>query len=305
MKIVCATDMLAKGESAMDRAEMLAHALGADLSLLHVLPPTESRRVQEQDLQRVSDRLKFRAGSALWRYGRQPNVYVRAGNPTRVLLESMKELAPDLIVIGSHREQPAWDALVGTTVGKLLSARQCPVLIVDRWAYGAYRNIVLALDRTKASAETVRVAEALILRDGACATIVHAYQAPYTGMLVSARVAATVVSDYSEGWNQEAETALLALLREASNDLSRYEIVLEPATPTVGIQNVVSRLNPELLIMGTRGYGRLGRALIGSVASRVLATARCDVLVVPDQVVSVKGARARVDRSALDVSIGV
>ena len=39
MKILCATDLLPKSESAIDRAGMLSDLLNADLSLLHVVMP--------------------------------------------------------------------------------------------------------------------------------------------------------------------------------------------------------------------------------------------------------------------------
>jgi nucleotide-binding universal stress UspA family protein len=86
-----------------------------------------------------------------------------------------------------------------------------------------------------------------------------------------------------------------------SNDFSRYELVIENATPSAAIQKVVRRVRPDLLVVGTRGRGRLGRAVLGSVANRVLATARCDVLVVPDRAEGATARRDRIDRRSLDV----
>ena len=110
----------------------------------------------------------------VWRYGPPPNVHVRTGSPTQVLIETMKEWGPDLIVLGRHRQRPAWDFLVGTIATRMLSERKCPVLIVDNMPYDAYRNIVVALDGTKFSTDALRVAEAWFVKDGVRATIVHA-----------------------------------------------------------------------------------------------------------------------------------
>src|SRR5665213_355759 len=178
MKILCATDLLPTSASAIDRAGMLSDRLGADLSLLHVVRPTESDRMLQQDLERAKRELKFRVGPALWRYDAPPSVHVGVGNPTRVVIETLKELAPDLIVLGRHRQRPAWDSLAGTMAARVLSERRYPVLIVDRAAWTAYHNIVLALDCTTASAEALRVAEGLVLVDGVRTVIVHAYQPP-------------------------------------------------------------------------------------------------------------------------------
>ena len=171
--------------------------------------------------------------------------------------------------------------------------------------WGAYRNIVLALDRTSAAVGAVRAAEAIVLEDGVRAALVHAYQPPYDGMLASVGIAARTVSKYSKGWSDEARTVMRALLTDVSNDFSRYELVIHNATPMAAIKKVVQRLNPELLVLGTRGRGWLGRTLLGSVANRVLATARCDVLVVPDQTVSLTSRNRRLDRRSLDVITGV
>jgi len=305
MKILCATDLLPTSESAIDRAGMLADQLGADLSILHVVRPTESDWLLQQDLERASRDLKFRVGLALWRYDTLPNIHVRAGNPTRVLIETLKELAPDLIVLGRHRQRGAWDSLAGTMAARVLSERRYPVLIVDGMAWHAYHNIVLALDWTTASVEALRVAEALVLKDAVRSVIVHAYQPPYDGMLTSAGIAGDVVTRYSEARSHEAEATLRARLMATSNDFSRYELIVENATPSAAIQKVVRRMRPDLLVLGTRGRGRLGRAVLGSVSNRVLATARCDVLVVPDRTESVTARRDRVDRRSLDVIAGV
>jgi universal stress protein E len=304
MKILCATDLLPKSESAIDRAGMLAEHLGADLSLLHVVRPTESDQMLEQDVQRASRQLKFRAGLVLWRYGPLPNVHVQAGNPTRVLLDTMKELKPDLIVLGRHHRRPARDSLVGTIAARVLSERQCPVLIVERMAWDAYCNIVLALDRTKASVEAVRLTESMVLKDGMRAMIIHVHQMTYDGVLTSAEIAGSVGSEYFAAVSLSARAALRALLIDVSNDPSRYGLVIEDGTPAEAIQKVVRRLNPDLLVMGTRGHGRLRRALLGSVANRVLATARCDVLVVPERA-DVTSRRERIDHRSLDVVTGV
>ncbi len=304
MKILCATDLLPKSESAIDRAGMLAEHLGADLSLLHAAPPTESDQMLEQDVQRASRQLKFRAGQALWRYGPLPSVHVRAGNPTRVLLDTMKELRPDLIVLGKHHRRTVWDSLFGTIAVRVLSARQCPVLIVQRMPLAAYRNVVLALDRTKASAEAVRVTESMVLKDGTSAKVIHAHQMTSDGMLTSAEVVGGVASEYFAAHRLAASGALRALLADVSNDPSRYRFAIEDGPPAEAIRNVVGHLNPDLLAMGTRGHGWLRRVLLGSVANRMLATIRCDVLVVPEPV-DVTSWREPIDHRSLDVITGV
>jgi universal stress protein E len=303
MKILCATDLLSKSDSAIDRAGMLADHLGADLLLLHAVSASESDRMQEGEMLRASELLSSRMSSSVWRFNPRSKVYVRAGSPTRVLIQTMRELQPDLIVLGRHRRS-AWDYVVGTMVTRILSEHKCPVLIVDNIPRDAYRNILLALDGTKVSLDALRVAEALVVKDGVRATIVHACRSPYDGALSSIGIAGDVVPRYSGEWTYDARSALRALLMNASNDFARYDLVADKAGPVATIQRVVRRLNPDLLVLGSHGRRRLGRALFGSVANRVMRTAGCDCLVVPDQSINIGWRAGRDARLSLNVVSG-
>jgi nucleotide-binding universal stress UspA family protein len=222
-----------------------------------------------------------------------------------MLIVTARKLHADLVVLGTHRERPVRDALAGTLAEQLLSELTCPVLIVHRMPWHAYRNVLLALDCSSASGMAVRAAEALVLTLGSRASVIHAYQPPHETKMVSAGIAGDVVDEYSTSWKQKTSTKLRDLLRKVSDDFSRYELIMENATTTDAIRRVVVRLNPDLLILGTRGRGRWRRALLGSVASQMLSSARSDVLVVPDHPIRARWRNARADRLALDVIPGI
>src|ERR1044071_6882071 len=97
-RLLCATDLLPKSEDAVDRAALLAQELGADLSLLHVVSPVTSERALEQSLQVAIARMKSRARPPLWSARTMPNVIVRAGNPGRVIPDTIAGEQPDLLI---------------------------------------------------------------------------------------------------------------------------------------------------------------------------------------------------------------
>lgn len=304
MRILCATDLLPKSESAINRAALLAEQLNADLSLLHVVRPSESDRMHEQDLRRASLQLKWRGRPPLWLGGPVPNVFLRAGRPAQILIQTAKDIHADLIVLGTHQNRSARDALVGTIAERVLSGYQCPVLIVRRKPDVPYRNVLLALDRSACSASALRAAEALILKEDVRATIVHAYEPPYEQMLMHVGIATNAITGYITSWRRAVTVALRDVLEKASNDFSRYELILKEAGPEAAVQNVADRLNPDLLVLGTRGHGRIRRALVGSIANRILATASTDVLVAPHGSKDVTARRQRLDRHSLEVIAG-
>ena len=280
-RLLVATDLLPKSEPAIDRAGILAREINADLSLLHVVSPTASPRVLEHSLQIAIARMKSRARPPLWRSGPMPNVVVRTGNPSRLILDTMAEERPDLLIVGPHRKRGVVDALEGTIAQKALSARKCPLLMVQRAAEAEYGNVLLALDASAESSGVVRAAEFLLRNAGARATVVHAWEPQYDGMLLSAGAGGADVVPYAHYPRHAATAAVRDLLRRESKDATRYEIVTAEGRPVPTIQRAIELHRPDLLIVGTRGNGPMRRAVLGSVANHLLRTVECDVLVVP------------------------
>jgi nucleotide-binding universal stress UspA family protein len=274
--------MLPKSEAALDRAGMLADDLGADLTLLHVVVPTNSERVLEQTLQMRCAHTKARAQPPMWRARTKPNVAVRTGNPARLIVDTLEQAKARLLVLGPHRKRPLRDTVEGTIVEKVLMAKRSPLLVVRKEPRGSYRRVLLAVDLSRGSASAVRAAESLVLAPETDAQIVHAHETPYEGILDYAGVGAEATTRYAMGWKREALQGIHGLLRSERANLGRYEIVIEEGQPAAAILGAIERYEPDLIVMGTRGRGRLRRALLGSVANRVLHELSCDALIVPD-----------------------
>jgi nucleotide-binding universal stress UspA family protein len=281
MRILCGTDLLPKSDSAIARAGIIARRLDAELTLLYVAPLTESQRLLVEDMERARKHLESLAQPSRWQHGPSPHVCVRSGRAARILIETATQLGAGLVVLGTHRERMG-DAIAGTLAERLLSKLRCPVLIVRRWPWHAYRNVLLALNRSHASANAVRAAEALVLPASARASVVYACRTPY-----------------------EQRKSLRDLLEGASDDPSRYDHILGNEGPTAAVQDVARLLRPDLVVVGTRGRGRWRRAWVGSVANRILSKASSDVLAVPDRPARPTWRNARTERLALDVVSGV
>ena len=271
MRILCATDLLPKSEAAVERAGMMARRLGARLCIVHVLSSERDERKASSALAQMEKRFRATLGNE----GIAPSVILRSGNLASQLTRVVLRIAPDLLVLGPRRRGTVRDRLGETLVESILSAHRCPLLIVKHRAAGDYRNILLALDLSPAAEEILRTAQSIVWESAVNTSIVHAFEPDY-GILPYIPRAIQSVGAANSPERAEAERALRRLLR-----LADCNLILSSAFPFEAIVNSVGRVQSDLLVMGTRGYGRLRRVLLGSIVRPVLDEVSCDVLLVP------------------------
>jgi nucleotide-binding universal stress UspA family protein len=152
--------------------------------------------------------------------------------------------------------------------------------MVQQSAGLAYRNVLLALDAAPASRFALRTAQSLVLRGRAQATVVHACGADH-GVLRPVGAEGVDTPTHIAWSPGEATEAMRALLEQEGADSTRYELVVAEGNPLRTIMRAIEMRKPDLLVMGTRGDGRMRRAVLGSVANQLLKVAACDVLIVP------------------------
>jgi nucleotide-binding universal stress UspA family protein len=187
------------------------------------------------------------------------------------------------------------DALAGTTAQRVLNARRIPVLIASQVPHGGYQRALVALDLSANSAEVLRAAEQLVSTSTTNSTVLYASELPYSGMLSYAGIDGITIDAYHGNWTQQARASVHEFRERESTNGARYRVVIDSAPAATTILRAVTERRPDLLVLGTQGRGRIGRALLGSVANEVLREAQCDVLIVP------KGSTRPPVRSVRDV----
>jgi nucleotide-binding universal stress UspA family protein len=94
---------------------------------------------------------------------------------------------------------------------------------------------------------------------------------------VRTMVGSKAVNDYH---GEEAEKVLLPIRRFLERKGIPFRSEWKAGEPAAQILATAKRSKAHLIVMGTHGYGMLGRAVMGSVAQRVLADADIPVLLV-------------------------
>jgi nucleotide-binding universal stress UspA family protein len=140
-----------------------------------------------------------------------------------------------------------------------------------------FLNILVAIDGSQHGAAALRTASQLAGEEHARLTLITAVPpAPAFAQLAAAGAAA--LADVEELMG-EAGKRIRRQVDELPDDLSVTSLVVAGHADQV----ILDRLREgqhDLLVMGTRGLGRVGSALLGSVSQAVLHQAEVPVLVV-------------------------
>jgi universal stress protein E len=273
-RMLCATDLSPRSERAVQRAALLASRFDAQLILLHVMAPDQlaERAVHVRDeiaKQLLSNRLPA---------VREPTIEVRAGDYVQTIAAVAKEIDVDLIILGSKPHRPL-APLIGATAERITRLARRPALIVNLEPRVRYDAVVIAADVSDAFIRVTRLAASLRLLEERSVTIVHGFESPYRGPLYAEGFDLHAAKRNTDEWERAARERLLLRLDSAGVERSRFRLVFQQTRPPRAIQRVIRRLQPELLIVGTKERAALNRVVRGSVANDVLRGLECDILV--------------------------
>ncbi|MET0292290.1 MAG: universal stress protein [Steroidobacteraceae bacterium] len=273
MHVLCATDLTPRSEAALRRAAALASRAGGSLTLLHVAGSLAASRKPNPKLTAVADSLTGPGAPRI-------DVLLRHGNVLDTIAHTAVTRAADLIVVAAPRARRL-DAIVGTSAERLIRGAARPVLVVRGGVNGHYEQVTIAAGLNSSTAAMLNAAVRLAGLDGAYATLVHALQLPYDGMMRIASLDETAIEQYQRGFKDVARNKLWQLALEAGlqSGRSRVDVRIQPAAQA--IRSVLEHDRPELLAIGANRWFLIKRLAMGSVADQVLRTAQCDVLVIP------------------------
>lgn len=138
LDILVGIDFSESSAGAMFHALALAERLGAVLHLCHVAPAQSNLTVptdmgfnlpaEFEDAQRLRERLE--SLRAMLGEKTPVDLHLRMGDPVRGLIDVIKELRPDLVVIGSHGRGAVMRMLLGSVSMQLIHRCPVPILVV-------------------------------------------------------------------------------------------------------------------------------------------------------------------------------
>ena len=138
-KILLATDGSASSVNAAHRAAGMAHAFGAELHVVHVMPVTrayhlvgadaEGPSVYEEDKQWAQELLAGQVRKIEEEGAKVTRAYLRIGEPDAEVVSLGEDIGVDMIVVGS-RGMGRLRRPIGSVSSSIVTHAHCPVLVV-------------------------------------------------------------------------------------------------------------------------------------------------------------------------------
>lgn len=137
-------------------------------------------------------------------------------------------------------------------------------------------KLVVGIDDSEGSAHSLRWAERHAARTGGTLKVVTCWQHPLAGWGVGSALSPFSSEDLSDYYSEAQERVVV----DACGG-SQVPMDMEVAEGSAARVLVEEASDADLVIVGTRGRGRVAGALLGSVSCQVAAAAPCPVVVVP------------------------
>lgn len=281
-------------EGVIPYARQVARRLALPLTLLHVVDPgviqapaPQHRAALAQLTQRAADlaeaRLKPLAG-ALNDAGLQARPRVLYGNPAETILSCAKEEDGCLLAMATHGRSGLGRWLLGSVADRVLHCVEGPLLLIRPGTQpGAaeeapLQTMLIPLDGSEMAESILPQAEEVARSLGLRILIIQVVPS------MSDLYLGPEMYPYPTDILLDAEAAAASYVREIAERISRRGLQVD-SRAVVGhaagsIIDLAHELPGALVAMCTHGRSGLSRALLGSVAGRVVRSARGPVLLI-------------------------
>jgi len=294
--ILCPIDFSEVSTHAVEQAVAVASLYKARISALHVCRPTiwpvpdvpvPEDLLSGTELQHVRDRTAgyFRPATAA---GIGVDVLIDEGYPAGDILDRAVQLAPDLIVMGTHGTSGFEHLVLGSVTERVLRKASCPVLTVPPHAHATsrvpFRQLLCAVDFSDWSLEALKLAWSLAEESRAALTILHVLEWPWQEPPPPAFDDLPIAqADALRSYRQYLERT--ALTRLGTLVLETFQDRVAAATPQVRhgksyveILRVAAENRTDLIVLGVHGRQAIDVLLLGSTTNQVVRHATCPVL---------------------------
>lgn len=275
--IVVALDTSRPGRYAFRQALALAVSRNAEVVAVSVTPRYEGNmnRLAIEDPEQALNvpfivGLQEAAGYAA-SLGMSVRTEHRVGIPSEEIVACADQFGAELIVLGGCHRSQLQRVMLGRTTARIIADAPCPVLIVPEGTEVQFGTIVVGVGGATGAAEVGQAALQLAEAYGSAVHALNVVDIPADRAL-------------RYGVMQEAERKGRAVVDGFMHQVRQHELRGGGAVRRGAVDKVLAdyaaEVGAQLIIVGAKKLGGVGRAVSGSVVERIVSRAPCPVLAV-------------------------
>ena len=284
-------------ERTLPLAQALAKATGASLHLAHVHVPHppdhflsntqfqyEGLDLEEYEAHHRDQEQSYLDG-VVGRMECHPPVdsVLLEGHVAEEVAQYGEAIGADMILITTHGHTGVSRMWLGSVADALIRITHLPVLVVHP-AFGqhvpcdvlGFKHIMVTLDGSELSASILGAAADVAKASGARLTLVHVVS---SSAVLGTRIFPLIPDDVAPAMQKAGEYLEAQAEGLRAQGLTVGTHVEEHEAPGRAIAAIADKLDADLVALATHGYGGLKRALLGSVADKVLRSSALPLLV--------------------------
>jgi nucleotide-binding universal stress UspA family protein len=256
------------------------------LSVAHVpLSPLATRRLEQlQNAARAAAREVAEEARRMLK-SRWPKAEARVvdstafGDPREAILRACSGM--DLVVLGARGLGAARGFFLGSVSATVARDAPCSVLIV-KGTPRPVRHALIGADGSVDAAYALRFVEALgqAMRTVGVTVlgVVQEARLPDTPTALGPNLSGAL-NALHRGEAAKLRRAVLTAVGQLGSRVASLDVVIDVGRPAEALIAGANRPGCDLVVVGARDLGRLGRMVLGSVSEQVVQHARCPILI--------------------------
>jgi nucleotide-binding universal stress UspA family protein len=217
--------------------------------------------------------------------GQAVEIHAPAGRPAARILQAIKDLDADLIVMSTHGRGALARLWVGSVADQVMREATCPVLLIpsaERVEFST--SILVPMDGSEGAEAALDEAVRLATLWESRLTLATVIPRPQ-----SVAVPYLDLSAETERMRMDREEEMRTYLEKMAAPLQGEGLRVDTMTSRAdevapGLVRLAEQSRSGLVVMGTQGRGGVARLLLGSVAARMVRSSTIPVLLVPPRV---------------------
>lgn len=254
--IIVASDLSDRSDPAVQRGVELAIALGAKLTVNHVVDSAMPKDVAE-DVQIQAKRiLQGTLTKCIQTRDLTTDVQVGIGDVTEEINHAAHQAQADLLIVGMHRRRVFLDQIKETTMERLIRSSRLPVLLVTQPGDHDYAHMLGAVDLSRACAAAIQKGRQIA--PNATLDLFHAHEVSFRK-------------------ESERDYATWKAVSDLPPDMP--DPIFIEAKATDAIHDIMAKGDYDLMAIGANTRSNLSRFLLGGLTATLIRNPPCDLLV--------------------------